>query len=111
MTCKVRWTRPALVDLNDAHAYLQERNRVAARRFAAEVRAAIARLRQHPRIGPRLEAAPIPGEIRSLVLGNHRVVYRLEAEVLTVLRFWDCQRDPDALWSRVARTGEDPSDG
>ena len=102
----LRWTEPAVNDLKDTRAFLYERSPEAAPRFASSVRVAAGRLRDHPRIGARLLDAPIPGEIRSVVVENHRLIYRVEHASLCILRVWDTRRNPDTLWPHVARNDE-----
>jgi plasmid stabilization system protein ParE len=54
---KVRYTIDALLHIAGIHAYINERNPVAATRVVARVRAAADRLGENPRIG-HLGAAP-----------------------------------------------------
>jgi len=47
----IRWSRLASQDLESAHAYLEERNPEAARRFAIEILRAVENLERHPELG------------------------------------------------------------
>jgi addiction module RelE/StbE family toxin len=48
---KLRWTRPALRDLGDIHAYIAEHNPVAALKVARLLRAQAEGLMAHPHMG------------------------------------------------------------
>jgi plasmid stabilization system protein ParE len=93
----IRWSRLADLDLQAAHAFLAERNPEAARRFAVEVLRALERLRRHPHMGTvALDLLP-EGRYRSWICGHHRLIYRIDPEVIWVLRVWDTRRNPDDL--------------
>lgn len=93
------WSGPARLDLLQAHAFLRARSPRAAREFAAAVRDAVRRLPRLPRMGSPLDASPLVGEFRAVVIGHHRVIYRIDEERIVIFRIWDCRRDPDQMWS------------
>jgi toxin ParE1/3/4 len=97
----LRWTAPARNDLVAAHQYLVERNPAAARDFARKVRHLVASLPNLPRRGRRLGAVPLAGEYRSLVLAPYRIVYRVDDQVVFIMRIWDCRQDPARLWEEL----------
>ena len=99
----VRWTVPARNDLVEAHSYLRERNPAAAAEFARRIRTAIENLGSFPRSGARLKSVPLRGEYRSLVLDYYRLIYRLDAEALFIMRIWDCRQDPDLMWDSLEK--------
>ena len=101
---QVKWTSSARRDLVELHEYLYLRDPVAARRYIAKVREASVRLREFPEIGAKLDLKPLKGEFRSVVIGNHRLIYRLDSNAVIVFRLWDCRQDPDALWDVLERT-------
>ena len=86
-----------MADLEAAHAYLHERNPEAARRFAIAVLEAAERLQIFPKLGPVARDLRPPGRYRSWIYSHYRLVYRIEDDVIWVLRVWDSRRDPDAL--------------
>lgn len=92
------WAQPARSDLLAARAYLHARSPGAARAFAARIREAVNRLGELPAMGAPLEAAPLVGEFRSVVVGDHRVIYRLDPDRVVIFRIWDCRRDPARMW-------------
>jgi plasmid stabilization system protein ParE len=93
----IRWARSAVRDLESAHAYLEERSPEAARRFAAEILRAVESIAQHPEIGAVAADLDPPGKYRHVVCGRHRVIYRIEPELLWILRIWDARRNPEEL--------------
>lgn len=104
---RLRWARPAVLDLQDIRAFLRDWGPEVAARFASSIRTAANRLQEHPRVGARLEGVPIAGEIRSVVVGNHRLIYRIDTGVVCVLRVWDTRRNPSSLWPHVASVGDE----
>lgn len=93
----IRWSRLAEKDLEAAHAYLEERNPEAARRFAAQILRAIGSIEEHHEIGAVAnDLAPL-GRYRHVVSGHHRIIYRIEPEVIRILRIWDARRNPADL--------------
>jgi plasmid stabilization system protein ParE len=95
---KVKWTGPARRDLLELHAYLSLRDPIAAGRYVGAVREASDRLAEFPEMGARFDPRPLEGEFRSVVIRNHRLIYRLDDDCVVVFRLWDCRQDPDALW-------------
>jgi len=97
----VRWTVPAKNDLVAAYSYLRDRDRRAAATFARKIREAVALLPEFPRRGKQLHALPLVGEYRSVVIDYYRVIYRVDSEVLFVMRVWDCRQDPALMWEEL----------
>lgn len=97
----VRWTVPAKNDLVAAHSYLRDRNPDAAASFARKIREAVALLPEFPRRGGQLHSLPLVGEYRSLIIDYYRVIYRVDPEVVFVMRIWDCRQDPDLMWEEL----------
>ena len=94
----VRWTVPARNDLVNAHTYLHELNPTAAAEFAGKVRELVNSIPEFPRRGTLLRNIPLKGEYRSLITGYYRLIYRLDADAIYVMRIWDCRQDPDRMW-------------
>jgi plasmid stabilization system protein ParE len=95
---KIRWSGPARHDLVSSHAFLDAHNRRAAWRYAGDIRRAVNRLAEMPRLGAPMQGVPLQGEFRSIVVQNHRVIYRVDDEAVTVFRVWDCRQDPAGMW-------------
>jgi plasmid stabilization system protein ParE len=95
---RIRWSGPARADLIAAYGYLRAANPAAAGRYAAQVRKSVGRLRQFPRSGAKLWDVPLEGEFRSIVVRNHRVIYRVNDREVLIFRVWDCGQDPVGMW-------------
>jgi plasmid stabilization system protein ParE len=93
----VRWSRLAYLDLESAHGYLEGENPSAARRFAAAILRAIENLERHPQMGAVARDLQPVGTYRHVVCGHHRIIYRIDGEVLHILRVWDTRRNPEDL--------------
>lgn len=93
----VRWQEQALRDLEETHAFLAERNPEAARRFARQILEASERLETHPRMGRIAQDLWPANRYRSLVVGHCRLIYRIEDNVIWLLRVWDTRRNPENL--------------
>jgi toxin ParE1/3/4 len=80
---KLRWTRPALHDLSEIHAYIAEHNSSAALKVARTIRAQAEGLTAHPMIGrpDRVEGT------RELVATGYPYVmaYRVTEETVDLL--------------------------
>lgn len=93
----VRWSRLADLDLQSAHAYLEEHSPSAARRFAAEILDALEHIQAHPEAGAVAADLLPPGRYRHWVCGRHRIIYRIDDDLIWVLRIWDSRRNPADL--------------
>lgn len=93
----VRWSRLAYLDLEEAHGYLEGENPGAARRFAAAILRAVENLERFPQMGTVARDLRPAGTYRHVVCGHHRIIYRIDGEVLRILRVWDTRRDPEDL--------------
>lgn len=94
---RLRWQDAAVRDLEETHAYLFPHDPEAARRFAATILEAAEELLTFPEMGPVADDLRPAGRYRSVVRGHHRLIYRLEAEIIWILRVWDTRRDPRTL--------------
>ncbi len=93
----IRWSRRAEKDLEAAHAYLEERNPEAARRFAIQILRAVESIEEFPEIGAVARDLTPAGQYRHIVSEHHRIIYRIEPEVIRILRIWDSRRNPADL--------------
>lgn len=96
MARRVRWTRLALADLEDAHAYLKEVAPAGWAEIAASIRSALALIKRHPKAG---RVVPERGAraYREFVIPPYRLVYAIAGNELHVPRFWHARRDPKVL--------------
>jgi addiction module RelE/StbE family toxin len=83
----IRWTESARADLRAIHAYIARDSRVYAKRMMERLRKSVGRLRRFPGSGTVVPEWDRP-ELREIVVGNYRVIYRLKercVEILTVI--------------------------
>ncbi len=91
------WRLSASSDLEEHHRRLEALDPEAARAFAASVLDAIEPLRTFPFVGPIAQDLRPAGTYRSVPCEDGRVLYRVEAEVIWILRIWIGRRDPRDL--------------
>lgn len=88
---KLRWTRPALADLIEAQEYIAKENPQAANAVAQRVWQAAKTLRDNPAIG---RVGHIEGTRERVVARTpYLIVYRLQSDVIEILRVWHGRRD------------------
>lgn len=80
----VRWTVGARRDLGAIVEYVGQDSLTYAAATAGRIVAAVERLRRHPRLGRLVPEFENP-TIRELIVGNYRVVYRLEGERVGII--------------------------
>lgn len=83
----IRWTHKARDDLLRLHAHLHPVAPDAAARMAQALARAPDRLRDHPRIGERLDAYA-PREVRRIIVSDYEMQYEIADGVLYILRLW-----------------------
>jgi addiction module RelE/StbE family toxin len=88
---KLRWTRPALADLINAHDYIARDNPTAAQSIAQKVWDAANYLCDHPGVGRR---GHVEGTSEWVVSGTpYLIVYRVKDDDLQILRIWHGRRN------------------
>lgn len=95
---QIVWTARAQQDVIDARTFLRAVSLNAAKAFTSRIRDAVGKLKRVPAMGAPIDVAPLPGEFRSVVVGDHRVIYRIDRERVLIYRVWDCRRDPAKMW-------------
>lgn len=93
---RVRWTRPALVDLAEIHDYIASDNPVAAKQVIRRIRQDANILNEHPAIS---RPGRVPGT-RELVVGRlpYVIAYRIGARDLDIVAvIHTSRRWPDLL--------------
>jgi plasmid stabilization system protein ParE len=88
----LKWTSKALSDLARLYDFLAPVNRQAAARTVQSLTAASARLREHPRLGDKLEEFD-PREVRRILVGRYEIRYEIQESTLYVLRLWHTRED------------------
>jgi plasmid stabilization system protein ParE len=94
---KICWTSVARTDLREVRARLREQSPNATIRFAQSIRDAVRLLEDFPFLGAvALDLEPV-GRYRHVIKGWHRIIYRVDAGTVYILRVWDHRRNPDDL--------------
>ena len=79
----IRWASGALRNLQDLFDYIAADNPARAASFARELQDKIARLDAFPGLG---QPGPLPGTRELVLHANYRVIYRVQATEVQVLR-------------------------
>lgn len=95
---EVRWTPQAAEDLDAAAAYIAQDSPHYASLFVLQIINAVERLDRFPQSG-RIVPESDNREIREILHGNYRIVYRLKYEIVEILTVYHGSRllDPDNL--------------
>jgi len=83
---KIRWSRRSLQDLREIGAFIRRDNPEAARRWVHRLQERARSAASLPRAGRVVPEIQLDN-VREVILGNYRIVYRLaeqEIEILTV---------------------------
>lgn len=89
---ELKWTSRALSDLARLHEFLAPVNRQAAARTVRSLTAVPARLREHPRIGEKLDEFE-PREVRRIIVGRTEMRYEIQGSTVYILRLWHTRED------------------
>ena len=100
---KVVWTRDARLDVLSIRGRIALDRPMVARRWATLLLQRVALLADFPRSGrivPEFDEA----ELRDIVFGKHRVMYRVKNETVRIVRVWDARRlPPDRVGEAVTQ--------
>jgi addiction module RelE/StbE family toxin len=77
MVRKIKWTIRALSDLHDIHEYIAKDSKQYAQIQIENIQNAVSNLLSFPMIGHKIPELPHL-QYREILVGNYRVVYRLE---------------------------------
>lgn len=69
-------------------AFIAEKNPIAAQKIAEELLTGIARLKEPPNLGRKVEKAPNPEIVRDLSVSLYIVRYLILGEEIHILRIW-----------------------
>jgi addiction module RelE/StbE family toxin len=81
---KIVWTDPAIDDLQSIRDYIARDSELYADSFVSTLLTAVERLESFPKIGRVTPEAGNP-EIRGLLLGSYRIIYRIRQEMIQIL--------------------------
>lgn len=88
----VRWTVGARADLREIVDYISQDSVTYAAALAGRIVTNVGRLRRYPRLG-RVVPEYQDRSLRELIVGNYRVVYRLQGQGVAVLAIVHGSRD------------------
>ena len=108
MAWKVRWTGPALEDLELIAGYIAADSKYYSAAFVREIRDAARSLKQVARRGRVVPEISDP-TIRELLIGNYRLLYQLRTSEALVIALIHGARDLGSLWnSQLSDRSEKP---
>ena len=81
---RVHWTARAEIRLDAIHAYIAQDNPAAASRVTARVLRRSRQIATFPKSGRRVPDYA-RDDVRELIEGNYRIIYRLEARRISIL--------------------------
>jgi toxin ParE1/3/4 len=99
---KIRWTVGARRDLHEIINYIAEDSPAYAVNFAERIILAIDRLETFPKLG-RIVPEYQDASVRELIVGNYRIVYRIQGNRIGIAAIAHASRDllrklPSAPW-------------
>jgi plasmid stabilization system protein ParE len=81
---KVQWAPLAIDRVAEIAAYIAEDNPVASEKWIRDAFSHVEQLGRFPKSGRQLPETPRP-DIRELVWGNYRIIYRLDPQQISIL--------------------------
>lgn len=89
---KIIWTKSAVVNLENIKNYISQDSTYYAIEFTEKIIGAVEKLNAFPRLGR--EVPEIRKEnIREIIYGNYRILYRVDIEVLYIIAIIHAARD------------------
>jgi len=86
-TYKVYITKSAEQDVLDIWNYICDDSRLRATNFVAQLETEMAKLKQYPLRCPIIKESEFLGiEYRHLVIGNYRIIFKIDAENVYIMR-------------------------
>jgi len=89
---ELKWTSKALSDLVRLYDFPAPVNKQAAARMVQSLTAALARLKEYPRIGEKLEEFG-PREARRILVNHYEMRYEIRESKIHVLRIWHTREE------------------
>ncbi len=103
MARKIKWTKPALEDLEQIADYIALDSAYYAAAFVRQMKEAARSLKQMARRGRVVPEISDP-TIRELLIGNYRLLYQLRKSDALVIALIHGARDLASLWKRDPRS-------
>jgi toxin ParE1/3/4 len=95
----VRWTEAATRDLEEAARFISRDSPFYAAALVREARAAARSLKTFADRG-RIVPESHSSKIRELFIKSYRIIYKIDAETITVVAFVHGARDLQRIWDR-----------
>ncbi|MGF1611170.1 MAG: type II toxin-antitoxin system RelE/ParE family toxin [Kiloniellales bacterium] len=89
---RIDWSATAVADLQSLRDYIAQDSPYFARRFTERIIAAVAKLKDFPKIGRNVPEARRNG-VRELIFQGYRIVYLIEPERILILTIVHGSRD------------------
>jgi toxin ParE1/3/4 len=89
---KIKWTIPAVNDLESIREYIGRDSKVYAISFIEKILKAVDKLEQFPKIGRKVPEANNPN-IRELLFQNYRIMYRIHNDTIQIIAVVRGSRD------------------
>jgi plasmid stabilization system protein ParE len=89
---EIEWSESAIAGLLEAIEYIARDSPSYAAALAVRAERAAASLNELPHRGRRVREYKDPN-VRELVVSNHRLIYRVESQVVTIIAFVHTARD------------------
>src|SRR5687767_12416769 len=93
----VQLTPLATEDLEVIHDFIAQQSPARAQKAVRELLQRAQSLAAFPELGRIEEALAPAGRYRSLIAGQHKLIYRVDGDIVWILRIWDARRDPKDL--------------
>ena len=93
---KLRWNRRALREFQRAFDDLFEARPQAALDWRDDMQQMMGMVENHPQMG-HLFRCDHDGEIRQVIVGRYRFIYRYDGEILEMRRVWHVRRDHNPM--------------
>ncbi len=89
---KLKWTLPALDDLESLREYIEKDSELYATSFIEKILNSVDKLQNFPEIGRKVPEANDPN-IRELLFQNYRIIYRIHQDVVQIITVIHGSRD------------------
>jgi toxin ParE1/3/4 len=88
---KIIWTEPAIIDLENIHAFIARDAEIYASAIVLEILHAVDRLAHFPKSGRKVPEQN-DETIRELIVGNYRLIHKIEPNFIKIITIIHCAR-------------------
>ena len=90
---RIKWTDPALDDLEGIQAYIAKDSAYYARQFIERIFGATKKLENFPEIGRHVPEAEERNDVRELIFQGYRIIYLAQADTVSIITVIHGSRD------------------